>query len=349
MSMRVFNGWATLSFGLVLWFLPSLAIGGVWQEESEAKAGVQEAVEGKEISKEAMKAAIAEMQEAMKDAAKVEIVEGDAVVVEGQAIMMNPFGFEPAKMKAAKRFQLAQLFQVEIELIERLCEPTPQQLAKLRVGTKGAVKKLTEQWWKKAGGRFGGMVRPAANDREDGAEGADEEAETDSADAESTEAESVEIKDADEIDNMMAQMVLADSMNNPFKATPPVQTAIWKNLVAGVLTAEQSKILTEYKAEQDKVSRGILIDSIVGAMTQELALTAEQQSKVREIIQPHIAETPLTSIPIFKLYVAYYYVSRTTNEDLATVLSPAQIQSFRIFLLPVREIGPMMEMGDGDE
>lgn len=345
MSMRVINGMLTLSLGLALCFLPSLAFGGVWQEEAEAKAGVQEAVQRIEPSKEEMKAAIAEMQEAMKDAAKAEIVEGqDDVAIEGQVLRAeNIFGFEPAKMKAAKRFQLTQLFQVEIELIERLCEPTPQQLAKLRVGSKGAVKKLTEQWWKKASGQFGGMVQPAANDREDGAKGADE-----AADADSAEAESVEIKDADEIDSTMAQMVITDQMGNPFKAKSPQQETIWTNLVAGILTAEQSKTLAEYKAEQEKERRMDMLDSIVSTLTRELSLTVEQQTKLREILQPHIAEARLTSVPILELYLGYYYASKTTNEELAAVLSPAQIQSFRIFVLPVREIGMMLEM-EGNE
>ena len=342
MSMRVINGMLTLSLGLALCFLPSLAFGGVWQEEAEAKAGVQEAVQRIEPSKEEMKAAIAEMQEAMKDA-KVEVVEGDAVVVEGQAIMMNAFGFEPAKMKAAKRFQLTQIFQVEIELIERLCEPTPQQLAKLRVGSKGAVKKLSEQWWKKAGGQFGGMIQAVANDREDGAEGADGEAESESA-----EAESVEIKDADEIDSNMAQLVITDQMGNPFKAKSPQKETIWTNMVAGVLTADQSKTLAEYKAEQEKERRTDMLESIVRSLTRELSLTVEQQTKLREILQPQIAEASLTSAPMFELYLGYYYASKTTNEELAAVLSPAQIQSFRIFVLPVREIGMMLEMEGND-
>jgi hypothetical protein len=346
MSMRMFNGMVTFGLGLVLWFVPSQAIGGAWQEEAEAKAGVQAAVQRIELSKEETKAAVAEMQAATKDV-KVEIVEGEAVVVEGQAIMMNPFGFEPAKMKAAKRFQLTQLFQVEIELIERLCEPTPQQLAKLRVGSKGAVKKLTEQWWEKVGGQFGGMVRPAATDDKNGAEGADEEAETDSAEAESTDAESVEIKDANEIDSTVAQLVMTDQMN-PFMAKPPQQQAIWTNVVAGVLTADQSKTLAEYKAEQDKVRRMDLLDSILSTLTRELSLTAEQKTKLREILQPQIGEARLTALPIFEPYVGSYYASKATNEELATVLSPAQIQSFRILLLPVREIGQMMEMEGND-
>ncbi len=324
---------------------PRLALSTACQEEGEGKAGVQEAVQRIELAKEEMKAATDEMQEAIKDA-KAEVVEGDAVVVEGQAIMLNAFGFEPAKIKAAKRFQLVQVFQVEIELIERLCEPTPQQLTKLRVGTKGAVKKLTDAWWKKAGPQFGGMVAPGAPLADENAQDGGGESEGEAA---AEEAEAVEITDANQIDSNMANFVLTDQMGNPFKAKLPQHSATWFKLVSSVLTEQQFKVLSEYKAAQEKERRIGLLDSIISQLTRELSLTSEQQTKLREIIQPHIAQAPLNCLPIFELYIGYYYASKPTNEEFSKILSPAQTQSLRMFLLPVQEIGAMMEMEDQND
>jgi hypothetical protein len=92
-----------------------------------------------------------------------------------------------------------------------------------------------------------------------------------------------------------------------------------------------------------------LLDSIVSGLTRELSLTAEQQAKLREVLQPHVAEARMTSIPILELYLAYYYASKITNEELTAFMSPAQIHSFRIFVLPVQDIGEMMEMEAVDE
>lgn len=326
------------------------------QEQGEAKVGGQETVQRNAPTKEEMLAAMEEMQEQAKDAAKdanvqdanVQEVEGEIAVEMEAAAFANPFGFEPAKMKAAKRFQLNQLFQVEIELIERVCEPTPQQLTKLRIGTKGAVKKLTEQWWKKSQGQFGGMVPPQAQGEAAEAEGDEVEGDGDSGYTEIEDTNSMEIKDANEIDANLAQLVMTEQMGNPFKATPPQQETIWTNLVISILTAEQATKLAEFKAERDRTRRMDILDALVSTLTRELSLTTEQRTKVREILQPHVAEARLTALPIFEPYVGYYYASKATNEELATVLSPAQIQSFRILLLPVREIGAMMELEGED-
>jgi hypothetical protein len=336
MSMRVFKGMVTLSLGLVLWFQPSLGYGGEWQEEGEAKAGVQEAAQGKDVSKEAMKAALAEMQEAMKKAAegRAEVAQ-EAEVVEAQVIG-NPFGFEPEKMKAAKRFQLSQAFQVEIELIERLCEPTPQQLAKLRVGSKGAVKKLGDQWWKKSGQRFGGMAMEM-KDRDN-----DQDSEQQS-EEETTENEvTVDIKDANEIDDNLAQMVLMNAMGNPLQAVSPAEEKTWKALVAGILTAEQSANLATYQTAQADERRQEMLQSIVGMLGRELKLPTETKQKLHATLKPHFENAEIRCIAFFEPYMGYYLAAKATNEELAEFLSPAQIQSMRMLLWPARQIEQMM-------
>ncbi len=316
---------------------PRLALSTACQEEGEGKAGVQEAVQRTELSKEEMKATIDEMQKAIKDA-KVEVVEGDAVVVEGQAIMMNAFGVEPSKMKAAKRFQLSQAFQVEIELIQRLCEPTPQQLAKLRVGSKGAVKKLADQWWKKTGQRFGGIAMELPEQEND--QDAEQQSEEETSESDTTN----EIKDANEIEDNLAQMVLMSSLENPLQAVSPAEEETWKKLVAGTLAAEQSANLASYQTEQKEQRRKEMLQSTVGMLGRELKLPAETKEKLQATLQPHFEKAELRCIAFFEPYMGYYLAAKATNEELAEFLTPAQIQSMRMLLWPAREIERMMGM-----
>lgn len=287
-------------------------------------------------------------EEQVQEGVRVQEQAGEAVEVEveaGEIVMGMPFGFEPQKMLAAKRFQLTQVFQVEIELIERLCEPTPQQLAKLRIASKGAVKKISSQWWEKTGRQFGGMMR---FDQEIEAL---EEEEGDEADqqAEEAEIEVAEIKNVGEIDPNMGQFLMMDNMGNPFKTKSPEQEAAWTNLVAGILNEEQAKTLSEFKNAQDQQRRGDLLDLVVGILARELSLTAQQRLKLHDLLQPHMENIQLVSVPFFEPYLCYYHVSKVTDEKLATILSPAQIQKMRLFLLPMQEIGAMMEMEADDD
>ncbi|XZE20365.1 hypothetical protein SH449x_000233 [Pirellulaceae bacterium SH449] len=273
--------------------------------------------------------------DAWQDEVQVEVValdDADAAEL-AQAQMANPFGFEPSKMLAAKRFQLSQAFQLEIEHIQRLCEPTPQQITKLKVGSKGVVKKLSQEWWKKSGQMFGRMGQIEGNDQ-------------DSQDEDQLEEAIVEIKDASEIDDRMAQMVLLNEMGNPFKAVVPTKEKVWATLIASVLTPEQQGKLATYQAEQVNQQRSDMLQAVLGTICRELRLGADEKQKLHDAIKPHFDSAEVSGIPFFENYMGYYFAAKVSNDELAKFLSPAQIQSMRMMLWPAREIERMMAMED---
>jgi len=315
MSFGSFTCLVTRNLALAILLGHGLGQAGFAQEEAENKALVVE------LDTEAM----GELIELQDEAVEAEVMRG------------NPFGFEPGKIIAAKRFHLKQVFQVEIELIERLCEPTAQQKAKLRVAAKGAVKKLSAEWLKKTGQRFGAVPVPAQQDG--GANQAD-----DTAQNESEEQAEEEIKDASEIDDNMAQFLIMEVTGNPFRTVPPQDEKAWTTLVAGILTAEQVKTLSDFRATEAQQKRDEMLQSVLGGLTRELGLTPEQREKLQATFQPHFENAVFKGIAFFEPYMGYYYASKAKNEELAAFLSHAQIQKLRIFLWPARQIEQMMEM-----
>lgn len=272
--------------------------------------------------------------------------EEGAIVVEGEAIPAQvlgfAMGFDPSKMQAAKRFHLTQVFQVEIERIERICQPTPQQVAKLRIAAKGAVKKLTAEWWKKVGRQVGGVLQPGGGDNAN----AEDAAENDAAETEvAEETAEAEIKDASEIDDNLAQMIIME-MDNPFRTKLPEEHPAWTKLVDGILSSEQAQSLANHKVEIAAQRRANILNTLMGNATVELGLTNEQQVQIREVFQPHLANAEFDCLPFYESFLGMYYASRVTDEELAKVLSPAQVQKLRIFFMPAKQIGDMMAQED---
>lgn len=282
-----------------------------------------------------------EGQETGVERVQTEIVKQDVDQDEGDddvaAVMpANPFGFEPAQMLKAKRFYLMQTFQVEIEVIERVCEPTEQQKAKLRVAAKGAAKKLSQRWVKDFNRDFGPRV---AGGGQGDSDDSDSEIELDDANAE-------EITDANQIDDNLAQFIMMGRAENPFKTKSPENDEAWTNLVAGVLTPEQNRAWAEHKESQRKQQNEELLRSTFTLLSRELRLTEEQTEKLRGALQPHFADVKLECVPFFETYMSYYFAAKVKDDELATFMTPAQIQKLRMILWPARQIGMMMEMDD---
>jgi len=316
--------------------------------QEATKEAVQEKVEQQQGQGEVVRR-VAQVQEG---GAVVEIEIGEAqaeegaIVVEGEAIPAQvlgfAMGFDPSKMQAAKRFHLTQVFQVEIERIERICQPTPQQVAKLRIAAKGAVKKLTAEWWKKVGRQVGGVLQPGGGDNANAEDAAENDAAGTAAAEETVE---VEIKDASEIDDGMSQMIIME-MDNPFRTKMPEEHPIWTKLVEGILSSEQLETLTNHKADLEVQRRANVLNVFMISANVELGLTADQQVRLRAIFEPHLTDAKIRCLPFYDPFVGMYYASQASDEELATVLSPAQVQKLRIFLLPVKEIGAMMAQED---
>ncbi len=312
--------------------------------QEATQEAVQEKVEPQQVQGEVVRRVV----QVQEGGAVVEIeigqaqAEEGAIVVEGEAIPAQvlgfAMGFDPSKMQAAKRFHLTQVFQVEIERIERICQPTPQQVAKLRIAAKGAVKKLTAEWWKKVGRRVGGVVQMEGGDNAN----AEDAAENDAAGTEAAEETvEVEIKDASEIDEGMSQMIIME-MDNPFRTKLPEEHPIWTKLVEGILSSEQLQSLAKHKADVEAQRRDNILNTLMGSTTFELGLTTEQQVQLREVFRPKLVDAKIQCLPFYEPFMGMYYASQVTDEELAKVLSPAQLQKLRIFFLPVKEIGAMM-------
>ncbi|MDP1562340.1 MAG: hypothetical protein Q8M16_13255 [Pirellulaceae bacterium] len=238
----------------------------------------------------------------------------------------------------AKRLYLRQVFQVEVELIQRLCSPTPQQLAKLRIASKGAAEKIANEWARKQG-----HLRPVKQSDE-------REQVVEQASVEVDEGETYDLTKIDEEEAAASIQLMAEElMEEPFNVKRPQHEATWTTFLAGILTAEQSQIMTDHKSKQDHQRRKVLLDLFVGTVSLELSLSDDQQLKLRGILQPHFIDIPSNSTPMFDPYVSYYLASKVTNEELSQVLSPGQIQLLRILLHPAKEIGEMLEMNEDDE
>ena len=311
----------------------------------------QEAVQEKVEQQQGQGEVVRRFAQVQEGGAVVEIEIGEAqaeegaIVVEGEAIPAQvlgfAMGFDPSKMQAAKRFHLTQVFQVEIERIERICQPTPQQVAKLRIAAKGAVKKLTAEWWKKVGQRVGGVLQMGGGDNANAEDAAENDAAGTAAAEETVE---VEIKDASEIDEGMSQIVM--EMDNPFRTKLPEEHPTWTKLVAGILSSEQLQSLAKHKADVEAQRRDNILNTLMGATTVELGLTTEQQVQLREVFRPKLVDAKIQCLPFYEPFVGMYYASQVTDEEFAKVLSPAQLQKLRIFFLPVKEIGAMMVEGE---
>jgi hypothetical protein len=316
-------------------------------QEATKTVVVQENVAGQQVE------VVRRVVQVQEGGAVVEIeigqVEREAIPVEGEAmpaqVIGMAMGFDPPKMQAAKRFHLTQVFQVEIERIERICQPTPQQVAKLRIAAKGAVKKLTAEWWKKVGRQVGGVLQPGGGNDAN----ADEADENNAAEGEAAEETvEVEIKDASEIDDGMSQMIIME-MDNPFRTKLPEEHPTWTKLVEGILSSEQLQTLSNHKADVEAQRRANVLNVFMISADVELGLTPDQQTRLRAIIEPHLADAKIRCLPFYDPFVGMYYASQATDEELATVLSPAQLQKLRIFFLPVKEIGEMMVQEDPNQ
>ncbi len=258
----------------------------------------------------------------------------DEVVEEAEAVMAVQVvglpGMEARRMMAAKRFQLTQIFLVEVEEIQNICKLDKKQITKLRIGAKGAVKKLTAEWNKQTSQQRG-LVQQGGQ--------VDDESDT-------AEEEEIQINDADEIDQNTLQMIMMNGMGNPFKFDDPLDHRFWQSTLRNVLTDAQLEKFREYRQDRKAAKRNALIDSAMGSLTIELGLTGEQRIKLAEIIRPPMEKAEISCFTFYEPFVLYYYASQADSKKLKEVLSPAQLQKWKIFIAPSKEIGQMMGMED---
>lgn len=271
----------------------------------------------------------------VQEAAPVE-VDTDEAVEDDEPVQvggLNQFGLDPKKMMAVKTFYLSQIFSVEIDELKRVCELDPKQVKKLTVAAKGAVKKAAAKWKKTAAQRGG--IADLNLDDDDQVPASDQP--------------DIVINDADEIDEMTLQMVVMNNMGNPFKSDDPRDDKFWRKTLAGVLTDEQSAKFKTYRLEREMAKREALIASTVNLLATDLALTDEQQTQLTELVTPPMKKAKLTCPVFYEPYVLIYYASKVDEKKLKELLSPAQIQKWKIFMAPAKQVGQMMEMEDAQD
>lgn len=254
--------------------------------------------------------------------------QADEEVAEAQ-VAVNAFGVENSKMIAAKRFQLSQTFLVEVEELVRVCELDKKQALKLRIGAKGAIKKLTAEWKKRINEQMGQFpqVRPGNGDQEDGQE--------------------VKFKDADEIDENTLQLVMMNAVGNPFQYEDPRKHRFWLNIVGNVLTDAQSEKFKQYRRQRNVAKRTAMIDSAMTSLSIELGLTEQQRMELEKIIRPPMEQAEISCFTFYEPFVLYYFASKADQSEIEKCLSPAQLQAWKIFLAPSKQVGQMIEGNDG--
>ncbi len=111
----------------------------------------------------------------------------------------------------------------------------------------------------------------------------------------------------------------------------------------GILNPEQAKVWQEYRDNQNRDRRKSIVDGICSALSVELSLTTEQSGQLRALIEPHLEKANFGTANMYDFYAAYYFASKVPDGQLTSFLSPAQIQMFRLYLLPYAQVGQIME------
>lgn len=250
------------------------------------------------------------------DDGEVELEEGERFA----AVAVNGFGVAPAKMIAAKKFILAQSFSAEIELVDHICKLDKKQLFKLQVGAKGATKKLTKRWRKTVGAQFG--IK-------------------DEIEVPKTSKEMV-IKDADEIDQNTIQIVTMN-LGNPFISKPPTDDEFWQKTLQATLTETQRDTLKNYRDKRTAAKRSALIASTVESLAFEINLRQDQVAKFSKLVTSEMEKSTAKSSTMYESFVLYYVASKTPSSDLEKLLTPSQMQKWKITMAPTQQYAMMIE------
>lgn len=241
--------------------------------------------------------------------------------------MINNWGTSKEKVYGAKKFLLEQDFAVEVEQAIAVCELDDRQLKRLKIASKGAIKKAFEKWKKTGLQQFGMALGNAAN-------GDDEE--------EEEEITPEVYTDADDID--MQTMQLASGMMNPFQNEIPSDSKFWKKALKASIGDEQHQILMKHRADRDQLKREKNVTATIEALAFELRLSDEQKQAFSELVSPKMLKARTDIGPMYEQYVLYYYASKASKSKLKKILSKAQLQKWKSAIGPAKQIGQMMEM-----
>lgn len=241
--------------------------------------------------------------------------------------MLNNWGTTLAKVQGAKKFLLQQDFNVAVDEAIEVCELDERQLKRLKIASRGAVKKAYEKW------KTTGLQQMGINNfgNQDAEENQDKE-----------ELEPEVYTDADDID--MQTMQLAGSMMNPFQGDVSTDSKFWKKALKAALGEEQHQKLMSHRSQRDQLRREKNVAAAVAVLTFELRLSDEKTAELSDLITPEMLKAKKLNIPMYEQYVLYYYASKASNSKLKKILSKAQLQKWKSVMGPAKQIGQMFEM-----
>ena len=261
-----------------------------------------------------------------------ENAETDEVIASTGPVLASPFGDRSALL-GAKQFQLTHIFALEIKRIESVCQLSDAQSTKLRIGAKGAVKKMVEEFAKSdAFKQLSMMNGPGADD--------------DAKDQNRDEIKIKEIKDVGDVDDYVWQLIdMGDSPAEMFSSKPPTENPHWTMVVKGTLTDDQYQAFSTWaEDEQQKLSQATM-DLGLQQLTAQLVLSSDQQVKLRELVAAKVDK--FKNIP--KVYASFMFLFATAavdNDDLKKLLDESQYQRLQIIVSPMK---PMLNAMDDTE
>ena len=265
------------------------------------------------------------VEDAVEDLVEVEDAVEDEDEAPAAVNRLANWGTTKAKVFGAKMVLLSQDFEVEVEQAIEVCDLDERQLKRLKIASRGAVKKAFEKW-KATGLQQMGMGN-ILSDQDDEEEEVTPEVFT----------------DADDIDQMTLQLV-SGMMGNPFKNETPTDSKFWKKALKASLGEEQHQKLMAHRAERDLMKRQKNIASTIEALAFELRLSDEKKKAFTELLTPKMLEGKAKIGPMYEQFVLYYYASKVSKSKLKKILSKAQLQKWKSAIGPAKQIGQMLEM-----
>ncbi|MEZ6095832.1 MAG: hypothetical protein R3C03_16645 [Pirellulaceae bacterium] len=275
------------------------------------------------------------------DESDIEVVElDDRVLVEDLDMINNPFG-TVGQLLGAKQFYLQKIYAIEIKKINSVCQLDESQIAKLKVGAKGAVKKQVEEFRKSGLGMVIGVATPDEFPNDDG--------DGDRVDSELDEVEIMEVDDVNDLPEFTWQMIEMGNGPQEFLSYDlPTEHPLWAKIVTSTLTDEQYKNYAAACNEREEEVNAAIIDAGIKQFEHELGLSDAQSKQLRELIEPEVDS--FKRLP--KIYASFRFLFASAKVDpdqLKKFLDDDQFQRMQIIIMPIKDMVNMMDEDVGAE
>ena len=246
-----------------------------------------------------------------------------------ELVQNNPWGFDQRKLDAAQHFFFRKMFAIEVSKIKSICDLDKKQALKLKVASKGAVKKEYKAWkkkWDEQMKQFGMVVN------EDGER------------KKKKKRKELVIEDADDIADEVMQFLNNPSMFNggAEEARKAIDSGFWRKTVRGVLEPEQFEKYESFLAERKKAHISAKIDAFILRMQEDLGLTEEQSKQYDALIRPKMEKAPVAP-GYYESYVFQYYATKYNKKKMKALLDEDQYQMMKMLLGPSKTYGAMFD------